>query len=772
MRTVIKLMEDWRFALVPEGEALLAPDKMPDEDRFTDVFLPHDWAVDAPFSKTMDRGNTQGYRDRFGIGWYKKTLRVDAIEPGKVYELRFGGVFENSTCFVNGQNVGGRKYGYSPFALDITRALHPGENEIIVKADNTAHPADRWYSGCGIYRSVQLVILPEDHLDESAVRVVTKLENGAALVHIDAGRAVHARLCDRQGGCLEGDTDAAGKLALFVENPRLWSSDAPNLYDLTLSIPGDSITFAIGLREAKLVPGDGLYVNGQKVILHGVCAHQDIGCRGTAAVPELWRVRLQKLKDMGCNALRCAHHLYSAEFLDLCDEMGFYVYEEPFDKWTAGLYGRYYATQWEKDVEAMVLRDRNRPSILFWGCGNEVENQGQPSMLKILADIAGKIRSLDDTRPLGYAMNPHFKRESGIDASKVYDIQAFVDTVSETEITDPFERVERIARIGDIVDVICCNYQEQWYDIIHEAMPDKLILGTEVFQYFRGHYNEMQNYSEKVPSLAPEEFPFVIGSMIWTAYDYLGESGGWPSKGWQGAFIRTNGEERFLYHVLKSYWVQEPMVHISVLDMTQPDEANNEHWAAPAYHDNWNFPQYHKTMIPYAVASNCDEVAIYVNDLRMYVKKPAECENRIVTGYVPWRAGVLRAVGYRDGQPVCEHALVTPGPAVQLAFDDVCASVPAGAPYEMLVTVRALDDDGNCCYRESAPVRFTCEGPAQVLRVDNGDLMSFEPYRNDTIHMFHGCASVLVRFGGQPGRVALTAHGAGLREGRAIFVVE
>ncbi|MFR8336925.1 MAG: glycoside hydrolase family 2 TIM barrel-domain containing protein [Eisenbergiella massiliensis] len=169
----------------------------------------------------------------------------------------------------------------------------------------------------------------------------------------------------------------------------------------------------------------------------------------------------------------------------MCDELGFYVYEECFDKWTGGLYGRYFETEWKKDVEAMVKRDRNRACIFIWGVGNEVENQGQPSMLAILKMLKDYVLTMDATRPVTYAMNPHFKRESNVDLSQIKDIQKFVDEADDTEIYDVRERVERICRIGEIVDVISCNYQEQWYPMIHEAMPDKLILGTEIYQFFK-----------------------------------------------------------------------------------------------------------------------------------------------------------------------------------------------------------------------------------------------------------------------------------------------
>lgn len=220
--------------------------------------------------------------------------------------------------------------------------------------------------------------------------------------------------------------------------------------------------------------------------------------------------------------------------MDLCDEIGFYVYEECFDKWTGGLYGRYFQTEWQKDIEAMVKRDRNHPCIFIWGVGNEVENQGQNSMLQILKMFSDYVRMLDSTRPVSCAMNPNFKRESNVDISKIKDIQKFVDEAESTDITKIDEKVDRIRKIAEYVDVISCNYMEQWYPQIHAAIPEKPILGTEIYQFFKGHHDSYKNFTNENPSLVPFEKDknYVIGSMVWSGYDYLGESTGYPAKGW------------------------------------------------------------------------------------------------------------------------------------------------------------------------------------------------------------------------------------------------
>ncbi|MCM1387726.1 MAG: DUF4982 domain-containing protein [Bacillus sp. (in: Bacteria)] len=788
-----KLMTGWEFALMKKNPVLAqtmptekeeTPD-MPEGLAFETVDLPHDWAVGMPFNQKMEQGAAQGYFDRWGIGWYRKRLELAEKKEEHMYYLEFGAVYENCTIWINRQLAGSHSYGYSTFRLDITQLLRTGENEILVKVDNTTAPVDRWYSGCGIYRTVKLIEVEKEHFDRWDVSVHTEFDKEKAVVRVDAGKKAcvkgSLRSLKEDGGQKYTDEAADGQLTFFIERPYRWSAEEPNLYELKLQllrrgtmtdemIVADEIRFRIGLREIRMTPGKGMYVNGQQVKLQGVCLHQEGGCLGNAIRPELWKERLAVLKEMGCNAIRAAHHTFAEEFLDLCDEMGFYVYEECFDKWKGGLYGRYFDAHWQSDVEAMVKRDRNRACIFIWGVGNEVENQAQDSMLSILQMLCDYVRSLDNTRPVTYAMNPHFKYGEEADLSHIKDIQQFVDEISDTEIYDLHDKVGQIKKIADIVDVISCNYQEQWYDLIHERIPDKLILGTEVYQFFSGHSEQMQNFSNSNPVLAVREKEYCIGSMIWTGYDYLGESMGCPAKGWSGAVIRTNGERRPGYYILKSYWSKEPVVYFAVMDYSLADEGVKEHWDAPIYARHWHFPQFRRTVIPYMIASNCEEVALYLNGKRFYIPKPSECPDGIITGFLPWQPGTVKAIGYKNGKEVCVHEVVTPGIAVQLSFRQETLTCPAEHGYQALLTVRAQDERGNHYFRESGKVRFRVEGPAYIKAVDNGDITSNEPFQTEEIHMYHGCASVVVAMEGTPGRVVVWADCAGMRSARCVIL--
>lgn len=757
-REIFPLSSGWTFSL--------------DAVHFTPVNLPHDWCIERPIDEHAPLDMAQGYFCRGDIGWYRRTLSIVKQDKHR-YFLDFGGVFEQVTVFINDQEVGHHGYGPSPFSLDVTDALISGKNMLLVKVDCRAEPADRWYSGCGIYRPVKLRVVEENHLDAQKIIVHTHVTADRATIEIHTGTSLPVQAELTAPDSTTFTAEGTSLLSLTVPQPQLWSPEAPHLYNLTLVLLdgkriADHSSLRIGLRDVRFVPNEGLFINGEHVYLRGVCLHQDMGCRGIAAKKEMWRVRLQQLKAMGCNAIRAAHHVHSEEFMDLCDEMGFYVYEECFDKWHSGAYARYFDENWQDDVDAMILRDRNRPSVIIWGIGNEVENQSHDSMIDTLRMLVARAHTLDASRPVSCAMNPHFKRPANIDLRTIRDIQAFVDEVDDFEITDLQERLNAIGRIGECVDILCCNYQEQWYQQIHDMMPDKLILGTEIFQYFVGETDHYQNYTELPPPLIAESAPWLLGGFIWSGFDYLGESMGWPAKGWTGAIIRTNGNPRASYHMLRSFWTKEPMVHLAILDYSLGDEFVKEHWGFPPYESHWDFPMFHKQLLPYMIATNCDRVEIEVPG-RSFLA-PEKGKNGLITGFLPYAPGFVTAKGYIDGQLVCQHHFVTPGPAAKLAFD-AQHPLPAEEGYEILLTVRAQDKDGNPTLRENRPITFYVSGPATIVATDNGNFTEMTPYPSTTVPLWHGQASVVIRLTGVCEDICVQARANGLEAGVQIITV-
>jgi beta-galactosidase len=764
-RVETKIMTGWDFTL-----------KEPEDQNFKPVNLPHDWAITAPVNKDMKQGTAQGFRERWGIGWYRKNIVIDEIKEDCIYQLNFDGIYENSTIWVNGKEAGGRKYGYSSFTLDITDFIHKGDNLILVKVDNSSFGTDRWYSGAGIYRTVKLIQLNKKNLNPEEIQVKTAIDGNKGLITIMTGTSSLVKACIYNENISITDESKTGMISIEIPNAKLWSPEEPNLYNLELSLVEgnqvvDTYEMKIGVKEIKMVPGEGMYLNGKITKIKGLCVHQEAGCLGIAVPPEIWRDRLLKFKAIGCNAIRTAHHIFASEIPALCDEIGLLLYEEAFDKWTGGSYGRYFKTEWQKDLECMVKRDRNHACIFMWGVGNEVENQAQESMLNILKMFKDHLLTLDDTRPVSYAMNPHFKYESNVDVSKVKDIQQFVDEVSDTEIYDVDERVDRIKRIAEIVDIICCNYQEQWYERVHKAIPDKLILGTETYQFFRGHSDQMQNFSNEVPWMDVEKHDYVIGGMLWTGIDYLGESMGYPAKGWAGSLFSTNTERKPMAYLYESYWSEKPMVYFAVMDYSLQYELVKEHWDAPRYASHWNFPQFNKTVIPYMIATNCEEVTLDLNGKQFYVDKPASYPSRMMTGFLPYFPGTITVKGYINKEQVCEYILKTAGPAVKLGFNDESITLEAKEGFQKLLTVRAKDSEGVPVFRESAKVTFNITGPAELVAVDNGDLCSSETYDSNWMHMYHGCVSSVIRLTGEKGRVVLSANADGMYTGQVVINV-
>lgn len=751
----MELYRDWLFCERDVEDGYKAE---LDDGTWERVEIPHDWAVRRGLKKDMEFDpewrfgpQAQGFLDRWGIGWYRKHLALPKKGDGKRYILTFDGVFERCKVFVNEVLLGEHRYGYSGFSLDVTDVINEGENLIAVQVDNSVTITDRWYSGCGIYRKVEFLEVPEDFLSIENVRLTTD--------YVDGKGSLDLRV-DKKGmevsAMVEGVFDSVklqdGHLKAENLNVQPWNAKEPNLYKLMISVPGQTLEISIGFRHVEFIPNTGMVVNGKPVKLKGVCLHHDAGCVGAAVTKPLLEKRLQALKGMGCNAIRTSHNIPSEDMMDLCDRMGFYVLDECFDKWVSGGYSRFYETDWEKDLSYLVLRDRNRPCVVMWSVGNEIENQGAGEMLDILKRLCDKVRNLDG-RPVTVAMSPHYQSMEG---------QPVEEHVSD--------KVEAVKRIGELVDVIGCNYQEQWYEAIHKEMPDKLILGTEVYLFFKGSYDHYFNYSTENPWMDVERNDYVIGGYLWAGVDYLGESMGYPSKGWAGALIQSNLVRKPISYLWESYWSEKPVIHISILDYTKKAEIVREPWSEMPLSDCWNYPMFSKIPMPYMIFSNCQEVRLSINGKYFDIPKPEGCVSRIISGFLPLETGTVLVEGMINGQVVCTHRLVTSKASERLAFID-SQNAPLQLPAQLLFTVAAMDEDGNVNPRESGEVRFTVEGPCVIEGVDNGYLCNMEPYGSDRVHMNQGKASVVLRATGK-GKVVLHAFAEGLLGAEAQVAIE
>ena len=787
-RTVTSLMDGWEFC----------DDRAPGQWR--EVELPHDWAIERPVKEDMPGGGEQAFRDRWGIGWYRRTFHMDERPASKACWIHSDGIYECSSIHVNGVYIGGHDYGYSPFSCDLSDAVHPGENEILIRVDNTRTPPDRWYSGAGIYRQLSIVEASNPHLDQDRVSIKQHIDVESSradlscripLVHSTREhepRDLHIRasLVDKNGivaasGKLE---NLDGTLKLSVSHAHLWSAEDPYLYKLHIGLYSDDqliddLKLHIGLRRVSFDAEQGMLVNGSKVIFKGVCLHQDLGCMGSRTSSDLLRQRLLLLKKMGCNGIRAAHHAHPTELLDLCDELGFYVYDEAFDKWFSGHDEHFFAEHWKEDLAALMYRDRNRPSVVIWGLGNEVEHQAQPAMLRTLSTMVDYAHGLDPTRPACCALSPHFQRP---DQSNNGDgiVQATDDVSANEEISDLDGIVGCIKAVADVSDMVVVNYAEQWYERIHKAISDKPIFGSEVYQYFSGHPDQMQNFTDANPNLVPFEHSYVVGGAIWAGFDYLGESMGYPSKGWSGALIRTDNIPKTGYFLMQSYWSREPMVHFCVLDYSQPDEMVKEHWDMPPYLHHWDFPGTRRRVLPFMIATNCDTVRLFLNGKEFHLEHPNEERNRCIKGYLPYIPGCVHVEGYRNGKKVCQQTVQTPSKPARLLFgpDTKSASIglfdsdktdsgimqrfPADKGFRCLIGLRCVDKDRVLCFRSNPLIHFEVQGPIRMVGLDDGCLLSNGDYGAKQMRAYQGQCGVVIGGTGEAGPAKIMAQAEGI----------
>jgi len=698
-REVINMNKDWRFILGDSPKYGLA-DFNDASWRLLD--LPHDWSIEGKYDVNNPSGPQGGYMP-CGIGWYRKHFTVPMSKKGKRFFIRFDGVYMKSQVWINNRMVGEYPNGYNTFEYDITPYItFTGENVLAVKVDNSLQPGSRWYSGSGIYRDVHLVITEQMHfIDDGIYVTIPKVANDKATVAVSYDIINHAypetvfswtdntslfvwmRDQKNEGkqhsganvrvskqcrlvstlydfsGKIVGRTESTPtvgdfseqnlKQQLVVDNPHLWSDKTPYLYKLvsTISYDGqvkDSIITPVGIRTFRFSPEHGMELNGKTVKVQGVCIHQNIGCFGSATPIGAWRERLLTLKSMGCNAIRTHYPLFPA-FQDLCDSLGIFVSKEIFDEWNRGQewgysessYGKMpytyhlYFDQWaETDLRRLVRRDRNHPSVFLYQIGNEIPNQRIKGV-----DIAKKLKAIirdeDPTRPVTAACD------------------FFVGA--------------NISGFMDVLDIAGYNYidrihKDSLYEAEHVRYPNRVLLGTETYHTTHNH-------------VSVRDTPSAIGEFVWVGFDYLGEIV-WPGyRGWAEGIIDIAGFPKPEYYIRKSYWSEEPVVHIGV----ERSKGKNFDWSPRDVADHWNWEEKGDSLLPVYVYTNCDEVELLLNG-KSLGRKSVGKDDYYAKWDVAYHQGKMTAIGYRNKKKVAEHLLQT-----------------AQAPYALKVTRVFRSDD-------------------------------------------------------------------------------
>jgi beta-galactosidase len=763
----------WHFNL---GDVKGGQDPSLDDSNWRLLDLPHDWSIEGQFSEDNPAGIGGGALPG-GIGWYRKTFMVPQSNKNRLTFIQFDGVYRNCEVWINGHYLGKRPYGYSSFQYELTPFLKYGkdENVLAVKVDNSEQPNSRWYSGSGIYRKVWLVTTEKvfvDHwgtfvstpevTDQSAEVVAkTRIKNAfqrdqpitLETVVIDkSGREVASAIST---GTVPKDSVCEVVQNLTVKNPKPWSVDDPYLYNAITTIKrgrkvSDIYATTFGIRTFTFDGAKGFFLNGKHMKILGVCDHHDLGCLGAAINTRALQRQLEILKAMGCNGIRTSHNPPAPELLDLCDKMGFIVMDEAFDMWmkekTKFDYHLDFAEWHKRDLEDMVLRDRNHPSVFIWSIGNEVVEQWDhkdSSGDYIARELAGMIRSLDTTRPI-------------------------TSNCNDKSPDDP------VIRSGAL-DLVGYSYGQNDYHLFPSIYPGKKLIGSETTSALetRGHYDMPSDSIRRWPSRwdkplttgnpdntvsaydnvstpwgatheeawsLPKKHDFVSGMYIWTGFDYLGEPTpyAWPSRSSYFGIIDLAGLVKDVYYMYQSEWTNKPVLHIF------------PHW-------NWKDGQ---TVDVWAY-TNCDEVELFLNGKTMGVRKKTGHELHLMWR-LTYEPGTLKVVG-RRGDQVLTDEVKTAGAPAKIVLEPDRKVISADGSDLSFVTVKVLDDKGTLVPDADNLVHFKISAKGKIAGVDNGSETDHEPFKADYRKAFNGLALVVVQSTEKSGPIRLEAASDGLK---------
>ncbi len=792
----------WKFL---KGDAEGAQLRGFSDDGWRDVDIPHDWSIEGPFSEKEPSAGSGAYLPTW-IGWYRKRFRIETGDRGKLVTLEFDGVYQNSEVWINGHYLGLRPYGYVSFAYELTPHLNVGgENVVAVKVDNSLQTNCRWYSGSGIYRHTWLLKTNPLHVAYWGTFVTcTRVSKEAAIVEVKTRVANHGKagsLCAlttelvAKDGRVVGTQQSSQTIGaqgeyefvqrMTVDKPSLWSPGNPYLYVVRSSVReggqvADIYDTPMGIREAVFDAKRGFLLNGERIKLNGACLHQDAGCVGSAVPGSMWERRLALLQEMGCNAIRTSHNPYAAEFLDMCDRMGFLVMNEAFDEWKVAKgirsgYHLYFDEWYERDLLDFIHRDRNHPSVVLWSAGNEVPDQGSAEGTDTLRKLLRIFHAEDPTRAVTVACD-HIASEPA----------------SETV------RPEFLAQL----DVVGYNYVDRWreraqlyYGIDHDEFPQRPVIGTESSGMggIRGDYRSLFPASPAAGDVAATPtrragrtgaaidaeqlwkfvgaHDYVSGDFMWTAIDYLGEAS-WPAKASSGGAIDTCGFKKDGFYFYQSQWTAKPMVHLF---------------------PHWNWKGREGQFIPVTCYTNCDTVELFINGrsvgLRGYEFPRYGMQGRYgnygpraraqrttadlhLAWDVPYEPGILKAVGTKDGAAVVTMDVSTTGEpaAVRLSADR--AKIVADGRDVAHIVVEILDAQGRIVPVAENEIAFEVVGEGKLVGVDNGNPQNHDGYKVSHCKAFNGMCLAVVQATAKAGRIRVSATSANLRSDAVSIVTK
>lgn len=759
------------------------------------VNLPHDFLIGQDWvapdaserpdnsdagSNVRSRLSPRGFKE-MGIGWYRYQLTPKDEWKGKRIVLDFQGIMLVGDVYLNGKRIGGTDYGYLGFDIDLSKLLKWGEaNEITVKADTRNPNNSRWFTGAGLYRDVNLIItdknlfFPRHPLfirtqDNKEVKIKAEIINQQKLAK-GQGKAVipvEVRILDADGKVVaqqKNNIDFNAKWrdreyelpAISLENAQLWSPDTPYLYTAEVTLYdnegniADQIKEPFGVRTIEMNPEKGLLVNGKKVLLKGYANHHTLGALGAAAYPRAIEKRLKLMKEFGMNHIRTSHNPYSEDFLKLCDKYGILVVDELYDKWlTQYAGGRVeWESLWQKDIPEWVKRDRNHPSVILWSLGNELQqysnlpfNDWGVTAYKLQKEL---LHRYDDTRLTTVAMHPRYRNLE----------------------TDSIP-----ADLAVATEVNSYNYRYMYFPGDMKRYPEKTFYQSEASVAAMG------------PNFYEMDRDKVLGLAYWGTIDYLGESMGWPVKGWnQGVFDLSLQPKPDAYFV-KSMFSEEPVVHIGIIEKSGGNiQWNGINVSAGKLSENWNREVGEKVSL--YTYTNADEVELFLNGKSLGVRKNSEAPKlraRIKWDGIAYAPGVLLAVARKNGKVVARHQIETTGEAVALKLVPDIETWHADGKDLMHVRIYAVDKKGRRVLnvkdaKAFDKLTFTVKGDANIVAVDNGNIASDELHIGKTQleksiqrHLFQGSALVILRAGDKPGKIELSVAGEKMKAKKLVL---
>ncbi len=814
-REVINFNNSWRFSLdMGADERAAAPGF--DDSGWRTLNLPHDWAIEGDFDEHNPSG-TGGGALPGGIGWYRKSFTVSKKDKDQVFSIEFDGVYMNSSVYLNGHLLGTRPYGYISFSYDLTPYINwDKENVIAVKVDNSDQPNSRWYSGCGIFRDVRLVMVNQVHIAEWGTYVSTPtVSQDKALVKLSAtindrniiwsnitrNLTVKSTIKDSEGKAIitsttSRDLNWKGVVpvivvddSIWVDSPHLWSVDDPYMYTLVteLTLNGkriDTYETPFGIRTIEFRTDSGFYLNGEHVRINGVCNHHDLGCLGAATNERAIERQLQILKEMGCNGIRCSHNPPSPILLDLCDRMGFLVMDEAFDMWrrrkTDRDYARFFDDWYERDLTDLVVRDRNHPCIVLWSIGNEVLEQWSDAKADTLSlEQANLILNMGHSEDQ-LAQEGEMSVNSLITARLAEIIKALDPTRPVTAGCNEPSPGNHLFRSGTI-DVIGYNYHNQNVPAVPRLFPGKPFIITESVSALmtRGFY-EMPS-GQMMTRPVRWDRPYFNETFSCSAYDNVATP--WGSHHEENLiFLNSQPFVAGQYIWTGFDYIGEPTPYgwparssyFGIVDLAGfPKDVyylyQSEWTDTPVLHlfPHWNWEPGQQIDM-WCYYNNADEVELYINGVSQGVRRK-DADHLHVVWNVTFEPGTVKVVARKDGVETASQEIHTAGEPAQIRLTPDRSRIKANGTDLSFVTVEILDKDGNLCPNAENLVQFQVEGNGFIAGVDNGSPISLERFKDNKRKAFYGKCLVVVQNNSKKGKIRLHAWSEGIKDAHILL---